>query len=315
MLFLAWGFILCEQHQLDEAEGYIWRSMENCRRSNISGMLNWAYQIQMRYLIAREDLQAAEEAGRAATQLAREVEIPVWIESNGFTLFLQVLIKEGKLAEVEQRLQQRRIKVSAEQKAIESTEMVWLGRLLIAKGELQAAEQLIGELYRRAELKDMQRLVIMNLIHLAILSEARGKLLEAGQFLEKAFDLAEPEGYVQIFLDEKQALSGLILSAARTGHHIHFAQELAGYLVFPEGNQDSLRKIPETLSSDHSMDLSQREVEVLRLLAEGLSNKEIAQQLYISLRTVKYHITNIFTKLNVENRTQAVSRARLIKIL
>lgn len=316
MLFLAWGTILCEQHQLDEAEGFIRRSMETCLRSNIPGMLGWAYQINARYLIAREDLPTAEEAARASVQHVRDVEIPAWIESNAFTLLLQVLIKEGKLAEVEQRLQHRRISASEEQTAFEHTEMTWLGRLLIAKGELDTAEQIIGELYQRAESKGLERLMILSLIHMAILLDARGKQLEAGQFLDKAFDLAEPEEALQLFLDERQALSGLIESAARNCQHISFAQRLAGLLTVSQGKPDSLGITQgQTRPSDNSVGLSKREIEVLRLLAEGFSNNEIAQRLYISLRTVKYHITNIFTKLNVENRTQAVSRARIIKIL
>jgi len=62
-------------------------------------------------------------------------------------------------------------------------------------------------------------------------------------------------------------------------------------------------------------DLSPREVEVLRLVADGLSNKEIARQLCISLRTVKYHTTSIYTKLNVGSRTQAIARARELGLL
>ncbi len=100
----------------------------------------------------------------------------------------------------------------------------------------------------------------------------------------------------------------------QAGKTTAFARELID-LATRAGGQTATPEAPVSSSEtaepeSEAAGLSPREVEVLRLLAEGLSNKEIAQRLYITVRTVKYHTTNIFTKLNVDNRTQAVMRAK-----
>jgi len=319
MLYLAWGFILCEQHDLEGAGEYIQRGVEICQHTNIPGMVAWAFQVNIRYLIARGDWPAAEEAAREASRLAKDVEIPTWMESGISALLVQVWIQQGKLGEAERFLRERGILSSPDLKITEHIENTALGRLLLAKGNLDSAERLIGELLHRSVTKRYQRQVILDSINLALLYEARGKRQQAVDTLNRALALAEPEGYLQIFLDEGEALAELLDRAASQGQHKAFAQKLANLMAAP--NEDRIMNKgpnaaePQPKCPDDRSALSQREVEVLRLLAEGLPNKEIAQRLYISLRTVKYHTTNIFTKLNVDNRTQAVVQAKTMRIL
>jgi LuxR family maltose regulon positive regulatory protein len=187
-----------------------------------------------------------------------------------------------------------------------------LGRWLLAKGELDNAEKVLQRLLKQAEAADLQRIVIQCLIGLALLHEARGSRALALHTLELAMELAEPEGYLQLFLDEGEALAGLLAAAADQGQQAAFAGKLL-VLAGAGGQAGAAAQMatpePGAPPTGDLNILSPREIEVLRLLAEGLTNKEIAQRLYISLRTVKYHTTNIFTKLNVDNRTQAVMKA------
>jgi LuxR family transcriptional regulator, maltose regulon positive regulatory protein len=315
ILYLGWGFILCEQHKLEEAGEYIQQGFEASRKANIPGMMGWAYQVNMRYLMAKSDWPAAEEAAREADRLAKEVEIPVWIESGSSALRSQIWVLQGKISEAEQHLRERGIIPNGDIKTIEHLEYAVLGSLLLKKGELDSAELLIGRLLQRSEAKGQQRLMILNLIQLALLYQAKNDQQLAVQTLERALELAESDGYIQLFLDEGEALSGLLDITASQGRHTAFA----GIITGRSGPQKmpAFEKIaepdePQTKPAGTLSSLSPREIEVLRLMAEGLSNKEIAQRLYISLRTVKYHATNIFTKLNVSSRTQAVKTVRWI---
>ena len=133
----------------------------------------------------------------------------------------------------------------------------------------------------------------------------RPHIAQAMIALEHALTLAEPGGYVRIFLDEGEPMARLLYRAVERG----IAPEYAGQLLaaFP-----ALEAKPHTEMVEP---LSERELDVLRLIAEGLSNQEIARRLHLSLSTVKWHTGNIYGKLGVKNRTQAVAKARSLGIL
>jgi LuxR family maltose regulon positive regulatory protein len=146
--------------------------------------------------------------------------------------------------------------------------------------------------------------------------------------LERALILAEPEGYIRIFLDEGQAMADVIVSwRLETGSRkdLNAAQKrLMAYTdklleAFPGRSAqpaNTHRLVNSPVSHPSLIEpLSARELEVLHLVANGLSNREIANRLFITINTVKKHIRLTFDKLDVSNRTQAVARARELGLL
>ena len=125
--------------------------------------------------------------------------------------------------------------------------------------------------------------------------------------LEHALGLAQPGGYVRIFVDEGPPMAQLLYRAAERGMAPEYAGELLA--AFPAA------PTAEPPVSEMVEPLSKRELDVLQLIAEGLSNREIATRLFVSLPTVKWHSSNIYGKLGVRNRTQAVAKARALGIL
>jgi len=127
--------------------------------------------------------------------------------------------------------------------------------------------------------------------------------------LERALALAGPEGYVRIFLDHGPPMAHLLYEALSRGIAPETVQRLLAALPLEEpgpaaspGGPDGKTGLIEPLS--------EREIEVLRLIAEGLTNKEISARLFLSTNTVKAHSRNIYGKLGVVNRTQAGARGR-----
>jgi LuxR family maltose regulon positive regulatory protein len=156
--------------------------------------------------------------------------------------------------------------------------------------------------------------MIDTLIVQALAFQAQGRDDEALKSLEQALTLAGPEGYTRIFLDEGPPMMRLLYQAAQRGIYPEYAgQLLAAFEIAP------VSKAPEPPPAVHPAPavepLTLRETEVLQLIAEGLSNREIAQRLFISLSTVKRHAATIFGKLAVYNRTQAVARGRDLGLL
>ena len=125
--------------------------------------------------------------------------------------------------------------------------------------------------------------------------------------LKQALELAEPEGYMRVFINQGEPMRKLLIEAKNKGIKPEFISHiLAAYENQPLSRKQS-QKTPAILSK--------REMELLRLIAAGYSNKQIGSELFISIGTVKRHTANIFDRLDVKNRTEAVARARELNLL
>jgi LuxR family maltose regulon positive regulatory protein len=149
--------------------------------------------------------------------------------------------------------------------------------------------------------------------------QALGNIPLAFGPLERALTLAEPEGYVRVFVAEGAPMAELLtgMNAGRENGKLALSEAVHRYirsLLVSFGKQED--RLPSIRSHQALVEpLSQREVEVLRLIAQGLSNREIGERLFLSLNTVKGHNQKIFGKLQVQNRTEAVARARELGLL
>lgn len=189
-----------------------------------------------------------------------------------------------------------------------------LARLLIAQGRPAEVPKLLEPLLREMEREGRTGTVIEIQVLKALAFQAQGDSAQALTSLAHALSLAEPGGYLRIFVDEGTPMMRLLYQAAERG----IAPEYTGRLLaaFPDSEfEPAASSETEKLKSQMVEPLSERELEVLQLIAEGFSNQEVAQQLVLSLPTVKWHTSNIYGKLGVKNRTQAVAKARALGIL
>jgi len=149
--------------------------------------------------------------------------------------------------------------------------------------------------------------------------QAKGESAQAISSLEKALSLAEPEGYLRIFVNEGEFLRLLILdvrSAIEKSPYFLFGYVEKLLAEFPQPTELQIQKSKFENPKPELIDpLSDRELEVLRLIAQGLSNDEITQKLVVALSTVKGHNLRIFAKLQAKSRTEAVARARELGLL
>ena len=143
------------------------------------------------------------------------------------------------------------------------------------------------------------------LILQAIAHDAHGESERAMRLLAEALALAEPGGFIRIFVDEGPPMAQLLSEVADRGMMTDYVGTLLA--AFETEEEAPAQPLIEPLS--------QRELEVLRLIAQGLSNREIGERLFIALSTVKGHNRRIFDKLQVQRRTEAVARARELDLL
>jgi LuxR family maltose regulon positive regulatory protein len=167
----------------------------------------------------------------------------------------------------------------------------------------------------------------------ALLAAAQGNIEQALPPLQKALTLAEPEGYMRLFVDEGEPMAELLTrmnSLRRAGDeggrlNDYITTLLAAFPTKMKASHDSGKiKVDEEVTIIHPSSLisqplvdplSSRELELLRLVAAGQSNQEIAQELFLAIGTVKKHLNNIFGKLEAQSRTQAIVRARELNLL
>jgi LuxR family maltose regulon positive regulatory protein len=199
---------------------------------------------------------------------------------------------------------------------VREIEQIARARLLVARGEQDEALRLLADLREAAHAAGRTGREIEILALEALTLQAKGKKERAVRTLAQALALAEPEGYVRTFVDEGPEMAALLsegLEAQQRGRltpdvPAHYLRKLSASL-----ERDASRTA--TPGAERPEPLSERELEVLTLVAAGKTNQEIAKELFVALSTVKTHIKNIYGKLDARNRTQALARARELGLL
>jgi LuxR family maltose regulon positive regulatory protein len=189
-----------------------------------------------------------------------------------------------------------------------------LARFYISQGEYDLALQAIEPTLAVAEKNNRLRSKIKIHAMQAAICQSKGDSEGALGILERVLILGEPEGFVRTILDEGEPIVKLLYQAVSKGIHPDYAKKLLAAAMQIKPSELSIKNDPGKQAQLVEA-LSEREIDVLQLIADGLSNQEIANRLHISLSTVKGHTSNIFGKLGVHKRTQAVSRAIDLGIL
>jgi LuxR family maltose regulon positive regulatory protein len=174
--------------------------------------------------------------------------------------------------------------------------------------EAGQASRSLADLLHAAEAAGRMKSAIKILALQALVFHSQGDSEEALSALERALSLAEPEGYVRTFIDEGEPMARLLRLALSQGIAPNYvARVLSAFDEEAELTPPAMESLIEPLT--------ERELEVLRLIVAGLSNPDIAEELFIAVSTVKSHVNHIYGKLGVESRTQAVVTAQELGLL
>jgi LuxR family maltose regulon positive regulatory protein len=291
----ALGLVYIEWNDLSRAREHLQRSIRLGVLSSHNASLIYSQCNLARLLQAEGDLDGAGQAlDNAAALLAQGA--PGWIRPELIARHAELILAQGDVAAAEAHL--RTSNVAPEDPVTHRTDplhLAWL-RLLIARSDARAAD-LAQRIIRSAEAGSRHGTLLPALLLAARLHTDRPPM--AHGFLQRALALAEPEGAIRVFLDEGEAIAALL-------RQVGCPPWLAQALPSPQSSP---------LPGDLVEPLSERELEVLRLLAEGLRYAEIAERLVVSLNTVRFHVKEIYSKLGVNRQAQAVVRARELGML
>jgi LuxR family maltose regulon positive regulatory protein len=198
-------------------------------------------------------------------------------------------------------------------------------RLLLYRGGVQGkiaslteGIELAGRLIERALHGAYLPIALEALLLRAQLHAARGDDQAGMNDVCRALELAEPEGFISIFIEEGPAIAEVLRSMLKhpcAGVKPEYIRQILAAFPLPKPPGEAEMGPAPSVENSLVESLSSRELDVLRLICEGCSNQEIAARLVLSLHTVKKHSSNIFSKLGVNNRTQAAARARQLHLL
>ena len=298
------GMLHYEAHQLELARRCHEQALALSQQLGLEGSLISSHGLAAPTLYAQGETGAALEALHQATQFAAQT----GLSDADWSLAWEVNIrlKQGDLPFALQWAERAGLSPDVEPDYLRMEAHLAYARLLLAQGRLSAAQTWLARLERFTQERGFYRWLITVQIQQALVAERSGDQPAARSYLARAVQMAAPEGYVRAFLDE-DARAIAMLPAVRHVAPLFVAQVL-DYAGVPGPRRD--------ISTQILLEpLSQREIEVLRLIAAGHSNQEIAQALIISVGTVKRHINHIYAKLDVTSRTQASVKARELRLL
>jgi len=313
--------VLREWNDLESAQKLITDAIDRMKWWKVPSNLVIAYIYLGRILRTQGDLEGAYEVLQEAEQLKQRLAVfaplPAMIEAERVKLWL----KQGNLIAAESWAQKNypsEGSTSNEQKF----KLIAVSRVLIALGKTKEAVDLLIRLACDAEQRGRTGELIEIMVLQALALRAENDVSNATDVLEKCLMLAEPEGYVRVFVDESAPMVELLLAIRKrqlagkgvTSINKRYINRILEAFTVLELGKDTLKKDAPT-AYRLLEPLSSRELEVLRLIANGLTNKEISEKLFVTIGTVKAHTANIFRKLDVNNRTQAAALARDLQLL
>jgi ATP/maltotriose-dependent transcriptional regulator MalT len=313
--------VLLERNELEAALDHATEGIALCRQlaytqSQASGLaaLAWIRQAQSDPAGALEAISEAERLELSPAMVGLFNPVPV--------LRARLALAHGEVDAAARWVQERGLRADDQPSYPREREYLVLAGVLLAKDAPDRALLLLERLHALAVAQRRAGSVIQIQALQALARTAAGDVTGAAAALAEALALAAPEGYLRVFLDEGAPMAALLAKLLNAGPapipgsdlppdylaRLTEAFEQSGQVVLPQPRRAATQ--PGLV-----VPLTARELEVLQQLAAGRSNQAIAEELVITLDTVKRHVTHILEKLEVANRTQAVARARELGLL
>jgi LuxR family maltose regulon positive regulatory protein len=322
------GEVLREWNQLQEAEILLKEGIQLCRQAGIP-----EYVLEGQMTLSRVLLAAGDESSAAEIMTQAERDLREWLNLGGNIQFVitpalthraHYWLATGDIIKASHWLEENGIQINGDIDPGTEIKYLLLTRTLIAEERFSEAVLLLKRLLTQIDSGERLRSIVEALVLMSIAARANGERDLEYQSLKRALQLAEPEGYRRIFIDEGRRLTDILEEAQDSSEVADYAKVLQNAIQEESrrsiemklGELDKKTKAAPTRTTHELMEtLSEREITILRLMAANLSHREIAEELYLSVNTIKWHSTNIYGKLGVNKRANAIACAQEMGII
>jgi LuxR family maltose regulon positive regulatory protein len=306
-----WGGTLAELNQLDRALELTQKGVELAEHSQDMTYISSSNLHRVRVLFSAGNLLDAQAFLQG---MVHAYTFPLRATTQISAWQARIWVAQGNILAAAQWLAERNLNLDGELPFVHEPEYVAMARVLLAKERWDEAVELMNTILKAAETGGRKSRMIEILLLQALAFQTRGDTDEAMVPLGIALTFAEPGGFIRIFVDEGPPMAQLLYEALKHGNSPEYINLLLA--AFPVAEPDQTDQLKALAPKSGLVEpLSERELEVLQLIAEGLTNQEISSRFFISIHTVKTHTRNIYAKFNVNSRTQAVAKARALGLL
>ncbi len=310
------GYLYCEKGEFEEAIRYIEKGIQIAEMGHDTITLVGCYFNLIRALYYKEDFSGAQSLIRKIEKIATDFTLPPWMTHTLEASKGLLWTVTGNLNAAANWVKERGLSIDDKLSQRREGEHTVLARILIAQNQLEEADQLLERLIENAEAKTRFRAVIEMRLLKTFAFYKKDNIHSAWSDLSQALAIAEPGGFIYTVVSEGKPMAELLEKVLADMKRADLEKKFSLSKAFVKKLLATFEAAkPPKKALDLIEPLSERELEVLHLIAAGLSNQQIAQKLFISLNTVRTHTKNINTKLNVHSRTQAAARAKELGIL
>jgi len=310
IIYLSFADLCYEWNDLVNAERYLKKGMKLIEEAGFYVNLLWSSPLSAKIKHARGDLLGAIEELHHVVANARRDKVTLFA-SQAEAHFARLQCESGHLPDALAWINSLELVRDDRLGYERSIDAIQCAYILYKIDRYDEALDLLEWIETASQASNNISSLLEAFILQALVWHKRGDFPKAVDRLQDALARAEPEGYIRIFMDFDEPMRALLKTATSSINDLTLVS-YARKLLAAFGDEPGR---PQLKEQPIIAPLSERELEVLRLVAAGRSNQEIANELVIALGTVKRHIFNIYNKLDVKNRTECVARARVLHLL